>query len=108
MARSLAQIDVSDKAQVKQAGDAIRASFGHPTMLVNNAGLMSFHTIVDTDPDNVTKLWRVNTLAHFVTVAEFLPDMVRNNHGHVMALTSSASFMSLPQMSEYSCVSLVV
>lgn len=70
-------------------------------MLVNNAGLMSFHRIVDTDPANVTKLWRVNTLAHFVTVKEFLPDMIKKNHGHIMALTSSASFASLPQMSEY-------
>ena len=27
--------------------------------------------------------------------------MIKRNHGHIMALTSSASFASLPQMSEY-------
>lgn len=95
------KVDVADSHQVKEAADSVRTHLGKPTILINNAGIVACNKIVDTDVDSITKVWRVNTLAHFVTVKEFLPDMIKNNHGHIMALTSSASFMSLAQMSEY-------
>ncbi|PWN23354.1 NAD(P)-binding protein [Microstroma glucosiphilum] len=94
--------DVSDPAQVKAAADQIRASLGEPTMLMNNAGLASGDLIIDVDPERATRLWKVNTLANWITCQEFLPHMISKNHGHVMTVASSGSFMSLPQMSEYS------
>ncbi|CAO1629233.1 unnamed protein product [Parajaminaea phylloscopi] len=93
--------DVTDAAQVKAVAEQIRATLGEPTILVNNAGIASGSTILECNLASVERLWRVNHLSNFVTLQEFLPHMVRRNHGHVVTVASSASFFSLPSMSEY-------
>lgn len=45
----------------------------------------------------------MNTLAHFLTVKEFLPSMVRHNHGHVVTMASMASFITVGEMVDYAC-----
>lgn len=93
--------DVTDPEQVKAAADAIRSTFGDVTMLVNNAGVATADLITDANPDGVARTWKVNTLSNWITCKEFLPAMIKRNHGHIMTVASSASFMSLPQMSAY-------
>lgn len=94
--------DVTNPAQVKAVAEQIRATLGEPTVLVNNAGIASGNTILESDPEHVQRVWRVNHLSNYVTLQEFLPYMVKHNHGHVVTVASSASFFSLPSMSEYS------
>lgn len=94
--------DVTSKEAVAAAAREIRAVFGaDPAVLVNNAGLADGHRILDVDLAVVEKLWRVNTLAHYVTLQQFLPAMIAQNHGHVVSVASSASYMSLPQLGTY-------
>ncbi|CAO1621080.1 unnamed protein product [Sympodiomycopsis kandeliae] len=93
--------DVSDPAQVHAAAEQIRASLGEPTIVINNAGIGSGDTIVDIDLNSALRSYKVNTFANFVTVKEFLPAIIKKNHGHIVTVASSASFMSLPQMAEY-------
>ena len=40
-------------------------------------------------------------MAHFWTVKEFLPAMIRNNHGHVVTVASMASFLGLGEIADY-------
>lgn len=47
--------------------------------------------------------FEVNILAHFWTVKEFLPSMIKRNHGHVITIASMASFAALGEMVDYSC-----
>lgn len=94
--------DVSSKSAVAAAAQKIRETFGSdPAVLINNAGMADGHRIIDTDLAIVEKLWRVNTLAHYVTLQQFLPSMVAKNHGHVVSVASSASYMSIPQLGTY-------
>ncbi|PWN39687.1 NAD(P)-binding protein [Ceraceosorus guamensis] len=93
--------DVSDPAQVKSAADQIRAKFGEPTILMNCAGVANGSLILEAEIGSISRLWRINTLANWITAQEFLPAMVKANHGHIMTVASSASYMSLPQMAEY-------
>lgn len=95
------KVDVSNAEQVAQAAESIRSSLGPPTMLINNAGIFNGTLLIDADASSAEKAWRVNTLAHFVTVKEFLPHMIKSNHGHVLSLASAASYTSLPQMGQY-------
>ncbi|CAO1623218.1 unnamed protein product [Sympodiomycopsis kandeliae] len=94
-------VDVSNSDQVARAARSIRSSLGEPTILINNAGIFNATTLMTSDASSIERAWRVNTLSHFVTVKEFLPHMIKQNHGHILSLASSASFMSLPQMGAY-------
>lgn len=95
------KVDVTDAAAVKQVADQIRKRYGDPSILINCAGIASGSTIFDTDLKNLEKVWRVNTLSNYVTAQEFVPHIVKQNHGHILTVASSASYMCLPQMGEY-------
>ncbi|TPR01228.1 short chain dehydrogenase family protein [Aspergillus niger] len=81
----------------------IRAVHGHPTVLVNNAGVLHFTPILDQTEAAVRQTFEVNTMAHYWTVKEFLPAMIERNHGHVVTLASMASFLSAGNMASYAC-----
>lgn len=36
-------------------------------------------------------------------VKEFLPSMIRDNHGHVITVASMASFVTVGEMVDYAC-----
>jgi all-trans-retinol dehydrogenase (NAD+) len=95
------KVDVSNKEEVHKVAEEIRAKLGEPTILMNCAGVAVGATILESQEQSINRVWRVNTLANWVTVQEFLPHMISKNHGHVMTVASSASYMSLPQMAEY-------
>lgn len=94
--------DVTNPEQVKAVADQIRATLGEPTILVNNAGVASGCNILDCDLGHVERVYKINHLSNYVTLQEFLPHMIEKNHGHIVTVASSASFFSLPSMSEYS------
>jgi len=84
-------------------GDKIRQAHGEPTVLINNAGVGHDGTILEEPEDKIRQTFEVNTVSHFMTVREFLPDMIKKNHGHVITIASMASFMGLGEMVDYCC-----
>lgn len=93
--------DVADENAVKAAADQIRKTLGTPTLIMNNAGIASGSRIMDCTPESTIRLWKVNTLAHWVITREFLPDIIKKNHGHFVSVSSSAAYSPLPQLSQY-------
>ncbi|KKZ61467.1 hypothetical protein EMCG_00129 [[Emmonsia] crescens] len=94
--------DVTSTANIKVVGDAIRAAHGDPTVLINNAGVGYGGTILDEPEEKIQQTFQVNTISHFWMVREFLPAMIRENHGHVISIASMASFVALGDMADYS------
>lgn len=95
--------NITDSADIKTVGDKIRADHGEPTVLVNNAGVAHDGTVLEEPEAKIRQTIEVNTLAHFLTVREFLPAMVSKNHGHVVTIASMASFLALGEMVDYCC-----
>ncbi|EGE86042.1 short-chain dehydrogenase/reductase 2 [Blastomyces dermatitidis ATCC 18188] len=93
--------DVTSTASIKAVGDAIRAAHGDPTVLINNAGVGYEGTILDEPEERIQRTFQVNTISHFWMVREFLPAMIRENHGHVITIASMASFVALGEMADY-------
>ncbi len=95
--------DVTSTESVAAAAEQIRKHFGgiEPSVLVNNAGIVTGSTILDSDLDAVLRIFKVNSLSHYITLQQFLPAMIKRNHGHVVTVASSASYMSIPQLSPY-------
>lgn len=66
--------DVSDEAAVHEVGDKIRKEVGHPTIVINNAGIGQAKKIIDLSADEFLMTLKVNTLAAFIVTKEFLPN----------------------------------
>jgi short-subunit dehydrogenase len=59
--------------------------------------------ITEEPESNIRRTIEVNTLSHFWLVKEFLPAMIKNDHGHIVTIASMASFVSLCGMADYAC-----
>ncbi|CRG91273.1 Short-chain dehydrogenase/reductase family 16C member 6 [Talaromyces islandicus] len=97
------QCDVTSTDSVKAVGAKVRKEHGDPTVLINNAGIGHEGPILDKPEGTIRKVFEVNTLSHWWTVKEFLPAMVKRNHGHIITIASAASFVGLGEMTDYSC-----
>ncbi|EAW16920.1 putative NADP(+)-dependent dehydrogenase [Aspergillus fischeri NRRL 181] len=93
--------DLSDEQEIAAVCGKIRSEFGHPTVLVNNAGLSRGRTIVEgTYSDNNITL-KTNLLAPFLLSREFLPTMICRNHGHIFNIASMSAYIPAPGLADY-------
>lgn len=93
--------DIRSPKAIAAAAAEIRSSFGEPTVLVNNAGVARGKTILDVTEADVRLTFDVNSLAHYWLVKEFLPSMVKTNHGMVFTVGSLAAYVSTANMFDY-------
>lgn len=95
--------DIASSTSVKEAADQIRRDHGEPTVLVNNAAVMPIASILDETEEQIRRVFDVNIVASFLLIKEFIPSMVRNNHGHVVNIASMASFVTGANNVDYAC-----
>ncbi|PSN39108.1 hypothetical protein C0J52_17483 [Blattella germanica] len=93
--------DVADRDAVLQLAKRVKADVGDVTVLINNAGIMPCHPLLQHNPQEIQKIFDINVLAHFWMLEAFLPSMIQNNHGHVVALSSMAGIMGIPNLVPY-------
>ncbi|KAM0748780.1 NAD(P)-binding protein [Meredithblackwellia eburnea MCA 4105] len=94
--------DVTDPENIAQVAKQIREELGQPTIIINNAGIARGKTILETSPEEYLLTYKVNVIGCLNILREFLPHIISINHGHIMTTASSASYMTIPQLSEYS------
>lgn len=93
--------DLSSPQSIASAASQVRSSLGNPTVLINNAGVARGKTILDTTEKDINLTFRVNTFAHYYLAQEFLPHMVKNNHGMVVTVASLAGYITAPSLVDY-------
>jgi NAD(P)-dependent dehydrogenase (short-subunit alcohol dehydrogenase family) len=59
------------------------------------------HSIIDATEKALNNLYGVNIISHYYTLQAFLPNMIKNKKGHVVATASMASFVSPPGLIPY-------
>lgn len=96
------QCDITSPSAIAEAATAIRTTMGEPTILINNAGICSSRTILGSTEGQTRLQFEVNTLAHYWLAKEFLPAMVKRNHGMVVTVASQAGYSVTPNMVDYS------
>ncbi|KAL9066175.1 MAG: hypothetical protein Q9157_007235 [Trypethelium eluteriae] len=85
--------DITSPSAVSEVASEIRSKIGNPTILVNNAGIGTSHTILLTEPEYLERLFSINVFAHYNTLQAFLPSMISANKGHVVTVASLSSFV---------------
>ncbi|RDL29948.1 NAD(P)-binding protein [Venustampulla echinocandica] len=93
--------DITSTSTIATVAAEIRKDVGEPTILINNAGVARGKNILEATEKDVRFTFEVNTLAHYWITKEFLPSMVKNNHGMVVTVASLAAFITVPSMVDY-------
>ncbi|KAF1986931.1 NAD(P)-binding protein [Aulographum hederae CBS 113979] len=94
--------DITSPESIHAAAEGVRSDFGNPSILINNAGIGSLHSVVETDYNFLKKIFDINVISHFSTVKEFMPDMLKANKGHIVTVASMASFVGPSGIADYS------
>ncbi|GAA5894095.1 hypothetical protein JCM5296_001010 [Sporobolomyces johnsonii] len=86
------KVDISSAAAVQEAAAKVRESVGHPTVLINMAGIVRANSILDMSQREIDLTYDINVKAHYYTVQAFLPEMIKNGHGHIVTIASSTAY----------------
>jgi NAD(P)-dependent dehydrogenase (short-subunit alcohol dehydrogenase family) len=100
--RALAQVsDVADLASMEAAVGAGVERFGGIDVLLANAGLGSYGSVMVVDPAAFRRVIDVNLVGVFNTVRAALPSIVERR-GYILIVSSMAAFAPAPGMASYS------
>jgi all-trans-retinol dehydrogenase (NAD+) len=95
--------DISKSAEISAVTKVIRKEHGDPTVLINNAGISVSRPLLNETEEQIRRVFDVNTISHFFTVKEFLPAMVKQNHGHIVTVASMSSYSVHAANIDYGC-----
>lgn len=96
------QADLSRADVIRDVCARVRAEVGHPTVLVNNAGLARGFTVLEGTYADVEVTIKTNLTAPFLLIKEFLPDMIRHDHGHIVNVCSMSAVVPMADIVDYS------
>jgi len=95
-------VDVTDTAAVAEAARDFSAHAGGVELVIANAGIGQGATLLRSDPADIATLMRVNVIGVTNTVLPFVPGMVRQGSGVLVAVSSMAGHRALPGRGAYS------
>jgi NAD(P)-dependent dehydrogenase (short-subunit alcohol dehydrogenase family) len=95
------QMDVTNRDQIVRAVDHTVAQFGRLDILVNNAG-GGFNNLAEDVPEQeFDQTLALNLKGTFFASQAAGRVMIRQNHGHIVNMSSQAGFVALPTESVY-------
>ena len=92
--------DVRDLAAMQGAADQAVKKFGGIDVVVANAGIASYGSVLRVDPEAVKRVLDVNLLGVFHTVRAALPSVIERR-GYVLIVSSLAAYTAAPGMAPY-------
>jgi 3-oxoacyl-[acyl-carrier protein] reductase len=83
---------IDDLGACEQMVAQVVDDFGAVNILVNNAGIASRgHTVADTDPAEMERVWRTHTLGAWMLCKLVLPGMRTKPRGDIVMISSAAT-----------------
>ena len=80
--------DVADEVSVTAAFDAIRGRYGHPTVLVNNAGVTGAGGVEEESPATWRRILDVNLTGAYLCAREVVAGMRASGGGRIVNIAS--------------------
>ncbi|XP_041101847.1 retinol dehydrogenase 10-A [Polyodon spathula] len=93
--------DVGKRESVYLTAEKVRREVGDVDVLINNAGVVSGHHLLECPDELIERTMMVNCHAHFWTTKAFLPKMLEMNHGHIVTVASSLGLFSTAGVEDY-------
>lgn len=85
-----ATADVADKEQVDTAVAQLIGQLGSIDILINNAGIAQFGTVLDMEPSTWERIIQVNLMGTYYVSRAVLPTMIQQNEGSIINVASTA------------------
>ncbi|CAM3225853.1 short-chain dehydrogenase [Mycobacterium intermedium] len=92
--------DVRDLAAMQDAAKQAVEKFGGIDVVVANAGIASYGSVLAVDPEAFKRVLDVNLLGVFHTARATLPELI-NRRGYLLVVSSLAAFAAAPGMASY-------
>ncbi len=96
------KLDVTDRSECEMFAKAVLDKWGSNDILVNNAGLMPLSFLRNGKSDEANKMVDVNIKGVMNLVYAVLPQMIEQNQGHFVNISSVAGKLVMPAGAVYS------
>jgi NAD(P)-dependent dehydrogenase (short-subunit alcohol dehydrogenase family) len=93
--------DVANSGQVRNTVEWVFQKFGHIDVLVNNAGIVLFKSLLDVSEAEWDQLLNTDLKGAFLCTKAVLPYMIRQKRGVVINIASNHAFATLPDSEVY-------
>lgn len=94
--------DVTREEEVAKTAEAVRQRFGHPQILINNAGTNIRKNLVDYSLEEFRSVLDSSLTSTFLMCRAFVPGMKGSGYGRVLNMSSIMGRVSLPGRTAYS------
>lgn len=94
--------DVRDPEAIRAAAERVRAEWGRVDVLIANAGMSTTTAGTRLDAGEASDVISINVLGVVNSVAAVLPGMIERGAGHLVAISSLASYRGMPKSGAYS------
>ena len=98
----VATADVASITAVNAAVAMVKAELGSIDILINNAGISSFGSFMELDPERWEQIVKVNLFGPYYVTRAVLPDMIENKKGDIVNISSTAGKSGNAVTSAYS------
>lgn len=96
--------DTRDIGQVKEALDDITKKWGGIDLIINNAGVADSGLIHELSLEQWNRVLDINLKGYVHVTHLSIPALISNGGGHIINISSAASFVNAPKMAAY-CIS---
>ncbi|MMZ61464.1 putative oxidoreductase [compost metagenome] len=86
----IASADVSNRVEAESAVQNLYKELGSIDILINNAGIAKFATLLDMDPSEWERIIQVNLMGTYYISRAALPYMLNQNSGNIINVASTA------------------
>ncbi len=102
-------VDLTSREETERVTREIKKDVNNKVdIIINNAGIVTGKSFLESSIDEIEKSFKINTLAHFWIVKAFIDDMVKRNSGHIVTISSAAGIIGVKKLSDYSAAKSAV
>lgn len=93
--------DVGDESSWTGVVEQARKRFGEIDVLVNNAGVLIFKTLLETSREDFERILRINLIGSFLGIKAVAPGMIARGKGSIVNISSSDGMKGANGLSAY-------
>ncbi|WP_062106410.1 3-ketoacyl-ACP reductase [Bacillus niameyensis] len=97
-----ASVDIASREEVEKAVSKLTSELGPADILINNAGIGKFESLLEMDPEEWKRTIDVNLMGPYYMTRAVLPQLIEKNKGDIINISSTNGLNGAATSSAYS------